>query len=186
MNSKTIANVVVFAALTVALNLWGPKIPAPYATYLIYQVWEIPIVAAFLLFGSYVGILIALINTMILFAVFPGPLPSGPFYNFAAVLSTLFGVYLVQKMIARHSFRQAELIAATSSTVLGTTLRVGVMTVVNWALLRYPWPIGYNLTEEAILVSLPLTGLFNATLALYTIPLGHVIAKTVRSVIKTL
>jgi len=186
MNTKTIAIIVVFAALTVALNLWGPKIPAPFATYLIYQLWEIPIVAAFLLFGSYIGIFIALINTMILFAVFPGPLPSGPFYNLTAVLSTLLGVYLVQKTIAKHSFREAESIAATSSTVLGTLLRVGIMTVVNWALLRYSWPVGYNLAEEAILASLPLTGLFNATLALYTIPIGHVIAKAVRSAIKTL
>jgi len=186
MNTKTIATTVVFAALTIALNLWGPKIPAPYATFLIYQLWEIPIVAAYLLFGSYVGILIAITNTLMLFAVFPGALPTGPLYNLAALLSMLFGIYLIHKILTKRFSKQNEAIVATSSTAFGIVLRVGIMTIINYALLRYPSPVGYSIPEEGILAMLPLIGIFNATLALYTIPLGHIIAKAVRSAIKIL
>jgi riboflavin transporter FmnP len=186
MKTKTIANIVVFAALTIVLNLWGPKIPAPYLTFLKYQIWEIPIVTSFLLFGSVVGVLIAIANTFMLFIVYPGDLPTGPLYNLAAVLSMLFGIYLIHKILAKRFGEQNEAIVATSSTVFGIISRVGIMTIINYALLRYPPPVGYGSPEEMILVWLPLIGIFNATLALYTIPLGHIIAKAVRSTIKTL
>jgi riboflavin transporter FmnP len=186
MKTKTIANIVVFAALTIVLNLWGPKIPAPYLTFLKYQIWEIPIVTAFLLFGSIVSVLIAIANTLMLFVVYPGDLPTGPLYNLAAVLSMLLGIYLIHKILAKRSSKQNEAIVATSSTVFGIISRVGIMAIINYALLRYPPPVGYSSPEELILVWLPLIGIFNATLALYTIPLGHIIAKAVRSAIKTL
>jgi len=184
MNSKTIANIVVFVALTIVLNLWGPKIPAPYLTFLKYQIWEIPIVAAFLLFGPLIGGLIAIANTLMLFVVFPGDLPTGPLYNLAAVLSMLFGIFLMHKIVAKRFSKQNDALIVTFSTIFGIVLRVGIMTVINWTLLRYPPPVGYNTPEEIILAWLPLIGVFNATLALYTIPLGHFIAKAVRSAIR--
>jgi riboflavin transporter FmnP len=186
MNTKTIATVVVFVALTMVLNLWGPKIPAPYLTFLKYQIWEIPIVTAFLLFGPLVGALVAIANTLMLFVVYPGDLPTGPLYNLAAVLGMLFGIYLIHKILAKRSGKQNEAIIITSSTVFGIALRVGIMTIINYALLRFPPPVGYNIPEEGILAMLPLIGIFNATLALYTVPVGHFIAKAVRSAIKTL
>jgi len=186
MNTKTIAYIVVFAALAIALNLWGPKISAPYLPFLKYQIWEIPIVTAFLLLGPLVGGLTAIINTIVLFIFYPGDLPTGPLYNLAAVASTLLGIYLVQKILVRRSSKQNEAILVTSFTALGLILRVGIMTVVNWAFLRCPWPIGYNTPEAGILTLLPLIGLFNATIVLYTVPVGQLIAKAIRLAIKTL
>jgi hypothetical protein len=55
---------------------------------------------------------------------------------------------------------------------------------VNYVFLRFPPPLGYAMPEEAILLMLPLIGFFNATLALYTIPIGYLIAKTIKSSIK--
>lgn len=185
MNTKTIASVVVFVALAIALNIWGPKIPAPFLPFLKYQIWEIPIVTAFLLFGTLVGGFVAITNTIVLFFVYPGDLPTGPFYNLAAVLSMFMGIYLAHRILANR-FTKNEVIVATSSTVLGIVLRVAIMSIINWALLRYPWPVGYSLPEAAILANLPLIGLFNATLALYTIPIGYIVAKAVRSAVKTL
>ena len=89
MNTKTVAIIGVFAALGIVLNVSPLKVPAPYAPFLIYQVWEIPIVVAFLLYGTRVGGLITVINTIALLAIFPGALPTGPFYNMAAILSML-------------------------------------------------------------------------------------------------
>jgi len=181
MESKTIASISVFAAFTVALNLSPIKIPAPYAPFLIYQIWEIPIVAAFLLYGPGVGVAISIVNTIVLLGVFPGALPTGPLYNLAAVLSMLLGVYVVQKFATKSFKRRKETMLITSSTALGIVGRVGIMTVVNWTFLPYPFPIGFGIPLEALVMLLPVIGVFNATLALYTIPLGYFIAKAVSS-----
>ena len=183
MNTKTIAIIATFAALTIVLNLSPVKIPAPYAPYLIYQLWEIPIVAAFLLFGITVGLTIALMNTAILFAVFPGTLPTGPLYNLAAVISMLSGLAII-KLLAKKNQQHGEAFKSTLAIALGITFRVAFMTLVNWTFLRYPVPIGFSMPEMAILGALPLIAIFNATLAFYTILLGYLVAKTVQTSIK--
>src|SRR3990170_4295260 len=177
MNSKTIAIIAVFAALAAVLSIFSPvRIPAPYAPFLIYQIWEIPVVVAVILFGALVGGGTGIINTIVLLAVFPGSLPVGPLYNLAAVLSTLFGIYIALKSVRGSSIR-SEALRPVSSTVLGFVLRVVVMTIVNWSLLRYPYPVGYSMSDGALLAMLPIIGVFNFTIALYTVPLGHFIAK---------
>jgi riboflavin transporter FmnP len=174
----------VFAALAAVLSIFSPvRIPAPYAPFLIYQIWEIPIVVALILFGPLVGVATAVINTVVLLAVFPGALPVGPLYNLAAVLSMLFGVYIAFKLV-RGSSARSEVLRPVSSTALGCVLRVVVMTIVNWALLRYPYPVGYSMSDVALLPMLPIIGVFNFTIALYTVPLGHFIARVVSAGLK--
>ena len=185
MNSKTIAVVAVFTALTVALVLSPAKIPAPYAPFLKYQIWEIPIVTAFLLYGPLVGVSISILNTILLLGVYPGDLPIGPLYNFAAVLSMLLGIYIMHRLAVGRFSKGRETILTVSSTALGTILRVGIMSVVNWVFLRYPYPIGFSIPVEAITVMLPVIGFFNATLALYTIPTGYFLARAIRYGTKT-
>jgi riboflavin transporter FmnP len=186
MNSKTIAVIAVFAALTVSLYYLAPiKISAPYATFLIYQVWEIPIVVAFLLFGPRVGVAVTTINTIVLLAVFPGALPIGPLYNLAAVLSMLLGIYLTVRYVAKSFNMQSEALLVASSTALGSVVRVGIMSIMNWSLLRYPYPIGFNMPDGALIAMLPLIGLFNFTIVLYTVPIGHFLARVVSAGTKT-
>jgi riboflavin transporter FmnP len=123
--------------------------------------------------------LTALTNTIVLLAVYPGDLPTGPLYNLAAVLSMLLGVYLIHRFTDKYFTKRQETILIALSTVLGSIARVGVMTIINWAFLRYPYPIGYSLPVGALVAMLPIIGLFNATLALYTIPLGYVVSRAV-------
>lgn len=187
MQTKNIALTAVFAALTIILNPTFTKIgiPAPYAPFLIYQIWEIPIVAALLLCGLTSGVLISLLNTVVLLAIFPGALPTGPIYNLAATLSMFLGIYIPHKFLAHNSSKKNPgTLEIVLSTMLGITSRVALMTIVNYVFLRFSPPLGYAMPEEAIIVALPLIGLFNATLALYTIPSGYLIAKTVKSSIK--
>jgi len=54
------------------------------------------------------------------------------------------------------------------------------MTAVNYVTLRYDYPVGFGMKEIEILGFLPLGALFNGTLALYTIPIGFFIARTVK------
>ncbi len=185
MNTKELATTIVFAALTVALNpgVSGIGVPAPYAPFLIYGLWEIPIVAAFILISPASGIIISLLNAAVLFAFFPGPLPTGPFYNLIALFSMLLGLYIARRFIKREGrYRQTVLKIAAASTILGIILRVAVMTVVNYITLQQPYPIGFDLEEMAVIVTyLPTTALFNGTVALYTVPMGEFIANVIKS-----
>lgn len=183
MDTKTIAAIIVFAALTIALNLSPIKFPAPYAPFLIYQIWEIPIVTAFLLYGTRVGIPIAILNTIILIAVFPGLLPTGPLYNLAAVLSMLLGIGIIKFFIKKNSPRNQVLLAGLFTTS-GVILRTVIMIIVNYVFLRFPPPVGYGLDEITIIAYVPLVAIFNITLALYTIPIGYSLAELVKANIK--
>jgi riboflavin transporter FmnP len=192
MNTKELALIIVFVALTTALNIYGPKIPAPFAPFLFYQLWEIPIVAAALTIGPKTGLAVAGLNTLILFAVFPGVLPTGPLYNLIAELAMLIGVYAAYKIATVKCpkekigvfLRRHQLGLSISATVLGSTSRVLITTVANYFLIAQPSPIGFGSFfafggfggQRAVLAFLPFSALFNATIALYTIPIGFIIA----------
>lgn len=191
MNTKTLALTIVFAAVTVALNpaISGMAVPAPYAGFLFYQIWEIPIVVAFLLIGPKYGAAISIVNTAVLLAIFPGASPTGPFYNLAACLSMLLGIYLAYKLIPNKqktensTFRYGTKLIAFS-TVLGIIFRVAFMSIVNYVFLRYPPPFGYAMSEALVIYWVPFIAFFNATLALYTIPIALLIAKVISSNLK--
>ena len=183
MNTKNTAIISIFTALTIALNLSPFKFPAPYAPFLYYQIWEIPIVAAFVLYGPLTAIAVSILNTLTLLVLFPGALPTGPLYNLAAVLGMLLGIYSAH-LIKRKSLNQEFAMLNLLATGLGVTFRVVVMTLVNWTFIRYPPPIGFSMPEEAIIGILPLVAFFNATLASYTIPVGYALARAVSFRIK--
>jgi riboflavin transporter FmnP len=185
LNTKKLAATAVFAALTVALNLSPIKFPAPYLPFLYYQVWEIPIVVAFLLFGPITGFSVLIINTAALFALFPGALPTGPIYNLIAVLSMLTGIYCAQWLTKSLDKKQKEVFLIVTVTFLGVVLRVVVMSFVNWELIKYPPPVGFSMPEEVVVAILPFVAFFNATLAAYTVPAGYFLAKTISHGIKT-
>jgi len=179
MEPKTLATIAIFSALSIALVLSPFKFPAPYAPFLKYQIWEIPIVAAFLLYGPLVGVVISIVNTGILLVVYPGDLPVGPLYNLAAVLSMLLGVYIIHRFAAERFSKRQETILIALSTVLGSVARVTITSLMNWTFLPYPYPIGFSMPTEALVTLLPAIGFFNATVVLYTIPLSYFAARVV-------
>jgi riboflavin transporter FmnP len=189
MNTKRLTLIIVFVALATALNIAGPKIPAPYAPFLYYQIWEIPIVLAFLAIGPKVGVAVAVINTLLLFAVFNPGANAGPLYNLIAILSMFLGIYLPYKIAVRECktdnfsnyLRQHIKMIGLSATALGIIIRVLVTTVVNYFAIQQPYPIGFSFTQPAALAFLPLSALFNATVALYTIPISIAIAIPIAS-----
>lgn len=176
MEAKQLAIIASFTAIAVVLVLSPLRIPAPYAPFLYYQLWEIPIVTAFLVYGPIIGLSVAGLNTLILVTLFPGDLPTGPFYNLAAVVSMLAGVYIIHQYL---QLRGRTTVRVPASTGLSMVLRVLVMTLINWLALRHPYPIGFSLPEEVILGFLPLIGVFNATVVLYTILMGYILAQAV-------
>jgi putative flippase GtrA len=192
MNTKKLTLTIVFAALTVALNPAFTNIAfyAPFATGLIYQIWEIPIVISFLIISPIAGVAISLLNTAVLFAVYPGILPTGPFYNLAATLSMQVGIFVAYVIAKRITHRKTQNPMAqfepkwvALSTAMGILFRVTFMSVLLYFALPQPPPIGFanfGFDQAATVLYLPAAAFFNATLALYTIPIGYFVAKTVK------
>ena len=188
MNTRTIAATIVFAAIAVVLNpaFTGLAIPAPFFLFVTYYFWEIPIVAAAYLISPKHGILIAVVNMIIMLAMGQGVAIQQPFYQSTAAISMLLGIFLATKIVVRkdpqeENISQRKLIIY--STALGIIFRVGIMTVLGYVLFRFP-VIGFSLPERIILIMLPPIALYDATLPLYTIPIGYIIAKTVRKNLK--
>ncbi len=179
MDSKTLSIIAIFAAISIVLSLSPLKFSAPFAPFLKYQVWEIAIVTAFLLYGIKVGVSISIINTFVLFVFYPGDLPTGPIYNFIAIISTLLGVYIIKKGLERYFTGGKEAIMAVLSTTSGIIMRTVIMTIVNWIVLPYPSPFGYNIPPQGLESILSVIAVFNATIVLYTIPISYFIARAI-------
>jgi riboflavin transporter FmnP len=189
MNTKTLALMIIFTALTIAVNIAGPKIPAPYAPFLQYQLWEIPIVIAFIAIGVKEGLFISVVNALFLVVYDPGPILMGPFYNLLAVLSMMLGFFIPYKLATRgigienikRMVKQKVTILIVSTTALGIIVRVVVMSVTNYFALPQTAPIGLSIPVPDTLVILPLIAVFNASVAVYTIPIGLGIAIAISS-----
>ena len=100
-NTRKLSLIIIFVALTIALNVVGPKFPAPYAPFLFYEIWEIPIVVAFIALGPRIGIATAVLNTLVLLVAFNPGLPTGPIYNLIAILPMFLGIFIPYR-IATH------------------------------------------------------------------------------------
>ncbi len=176
--SAWVSMVALFTALAVVLN--GLTVPAPYAGFLLYGVWEIPVLLALLLLGFRGGVAVAALNGLALELVNPGSLPTGPLYNFVAEVAMFAGVVAAQR-VARG--RRTSILAGLA-TVAGAAARTGVMTVVNWLVLARPYPIGFGsfgVTQAEVPSYLVLIAVFNATVALYVVPTSFGIRAAIRS-----
>ena len=192
LDTKRLSLIIVFAALAIALNPTFTYIGFnfPLANGLIFQIWEIPIVVAFLIISPMAGLVISLINTAVLFAIFPGVLPTGPAYNLSATLSMqigIFGAVMIAKKISCPKHQNTNVLFQPKWVILATAMgiltRVAVMSIILFFALPQPSPIGFSFPLQATIGYLPFAAIFNATLALYTISIGFVIAERVQKVL---
>jgi riboflavin transporter FmnP len=179
--SKRLSLIALFTALAVVLNL-AIAFPAPYEPFLFYEVWEVPILLAVLLLGFADGATVAVLNTLLLEAYRPGALPVAPLYNLAAQLSMFAGVLPVDRIARRKTWGVRKLVPA--ATASGAALRTGVMTIVNGIILPLPYPVGFGsglfpITTADVPGLLVPIGIFNFTIALYTVPLAYTLARAV-------
>lgn len=170
--SRRISLVALFTALALVLNFLI-SIPAPFADFLLYEVWEVPILISLLVLGLWGGTTVAVLNTIVLEAIKPGPLPTGPIYNLLAELAMFVGVVAAMRLADRMGKGPGLTILA--ATALGVATRTAVMTVVNGLVLAMPYPLGFGsfgVTQAQVPALLVLIGVFNATTALYTVPVA--------------
>jgi riboflavin transporter FmnP len=186
MNTKALAMSIVFAGVAIVLNpaITGIRIPSPFLTGLYYQVWDIPILIAFLLLGFKYGVFAGVLNSFFLFAVFPGP--SQPFYapsNVVAQFSMMIGIYLairifVQRRLIKKTVSRIKLVV--TSTIFGILVRLPIMLAVMFAILRY----FMGLTEPIVLALLFVQVIYILVISAYTIPIAFVVARAVNKNLK--
>ncbi len=181
--SRRLSLMALFTALAVVLNL-AIAIPAPFEPFLLYEVWEVPILLAVLMLGFWDGTTVAVLNTLLLEGYRPGALPVAPLYNLVAQVSMFAGVLPVDRYARKRTWGGGKLVPM--ATASGAALRTGVMTIVNWVVLPLPYPVGFGsglfpITPADVPALLVPIGIFNFTMALYTVPLAYTLARAVES-----
>jgi riboflavin transporter FmnP len=186
MNTKALAMSIVFAGVAIVLNpaITGIRIPSPFLTGLYYQVWDIPILIAFLLLGFKYGVFAGVLNSFFLFAVFPGP--SQPFYapsNVVAQFSMMIGIYLAIKLFIQRGPPKktvSRIKLVVTSTILGILVRLPIMLAVMFAILRY----FMGLAGSTVLALLFVQVIYILVISAYTIPVAFVVARAVNKNLK--
>ena len=184
MNTRVIVMTIAFATITIVLNpaISGVGVPFPPLPSLIYNIWEIAIIAAFLLMGFKSGISIAILNSVFLFAVYPGPSNSiFAIGNSVAVTSMMIGIYVANRFTRKNRQEERSFVVRkiTFSTILAMLLRVVVMAPIMFAILHYGILVPKIPDSITIAIVLPIQAVFNITIALYSIPVGFFVAKVI-------
>jgi uncharacterized membrane protein len=184
MNSKTLGLVIAFTALATTLNLI--RIPIPYLPTHSYQLGDIILVIAFLLFGIKIGLTIAVVNMFTSMAIYPNPVGiiGAPYYLFS-VLTMVLGVYIFGRVlkprIQNKPFFKAK--SATLSTVCAVLTRTLLMLPMDFLVFPYLVFIvsGLSISEafNSVLMAMPAIILYNITVPMYVIPISYLVAKKV-------
>jgi riboflavin transporter FmnP len=187
MKTKTISLIIVFSTIAIALNptISRLAIPALYLPNVIYQFFEIPIILALFLLGFRSGLVVAVLNSIAMVFLFPGPFFLFPVVNLAAVTSMMIGISLGIRFYKGRVenpaiFRGKKIILI--SIVFGIILRILATTPIWYGIVVtfYPDP-SFAFFSTVIF---PLQALYNSTQALFTISIAYFVAKRVSKNLK--
>lgn len=182
MNSKAIGAIIAFTALATALNF--VRIPVPYMPTFSYQMGDIVLVIAFLLFGMKTRVTVAVLNMLISMAIFTGPgsFVGAPYY-LVAVLTMVFGIYLFEKIIKPkiQTKRHVAFASTSLSTAFGILTRTLIMLPLDYVVYGFLVSLVSGLSMSnaygIVLASMPGIILYNITVPIYVIPTSYYIAK---------
>jgi riboflavin transporter FmnP len=186
VNTKELALIIAFAALAIVLNPVILGIGVPFFSQ-IYNVWEIVVMAAFLLMGFKGGISVALLNAAFLFSVYPGPSRAlFPLVNTIAVSSMMVGIYFANQLTRKNSQDQPPSKARkiTLYTAFAITFRLIAMLPITYTLLHYHIGVTPPSESAIFMIALPLQTFYHVTITLYTVPISYFIAKIVSKNLK--
>jgi len=182
VNTKAIALIIAFTALTIALD--PIRVPSVILPGVYFRFCEIIIVVAFLLLGSAIAISIAGLNTLAEIILFPGPtvLVGRPLV-FILTLSMLFGIYLACRFLKGKTLQNQnrKLKPVIYFTALGALFRTVVAPLLNYPMWRFVIPAlaGVPLSFGQVMALMPAFMLYALIFCLYTIPIGYFIARVV-------
>jgi hypothetical protein len=187
VNTKAIALIIAFTALTIALD--PIRVPSIILPGVYFRFCEIIIVVAFLLLGSVIAISIAGLNTLVEIILFPGPtvLVGRPLV-FLLTLCMLFGIYLAGLLLKRKLLhnKNLKLRSVIYFTALGALIRAAAAPLLNYPMWRFVIPAlaGVPLSFEQVMSLMPAFVIYALIFCIYTIPVGYFIARIVGKSLK--
>jgi hypothetical protein len=187
VNTKAIALIIAFTALTIALD--PIRVPSIILPGVYFRFCEIIIVVAFLLLGSAIAISIAGLNTLVEIILFPGPtvLVGRPLV-FLLTLCMLFGIYLAGLLLKRKLLQNQnlKLRSAIYFTAFGALIRAAAAPLLNYPMWRFVIPAlaGVPLSFEQVMSLMPAFVIYALIFCIYTIPVGYFIARIVGKSLK--
>jgi riboflavin transporter FmnP len=173
MSTTFIAQTAILGALVVvfdyAMKFSGFKIVFPWLPYLKFDFTGIPIVLSFFLSGLTSGAATSIV-AMLAILVRSGDVVSA-FMKALAEFSTVLGM-----LIGLTMFKNCLRLAKPASFFTGCTVRVVVMALANLIVL----PLYYQMTFEAVLLTTPLTAVFNLIHGLLSMSGGYLIYEAIK------
>jgi hypothetical protein len=157
-----------------------------------YQLGDIILVIAFLLFGVKTGIMTAVLNMVITMILYMSPVGfiTSP-YNLIALGTMLLGVYFSSKIISYPKFQYSANRAARPViifTTLAVLTRTLLMLLFDYTLYGFLLSLLSGLSIAAsysiVIAAMPGIILYNITVPLYAIPTSYLIAKKVTTYLK--
>jgi riboflavin transporter FmnP len=183
MDAKSIALITIFAALAIVLN--AVRIPTFYWGNYVYTLSEIPVLAAFLIYGLKIGLLVEVIHIAGQEMFFPVGVGGIVVYPMGLIVMPLmvFGIYLAKKLINRKSASENQI-----SEKRKAIYYAGIVAAVRGGLMPFAdYFILYNfllpLVLDRVFPSAYLAGLvpafiiYNVTCALYAVPIAYFVAR---------
>lgn len=185
-----------FAALSAIMTILPLSFPFPIITYLKFDLAEIPVFIAFLVFGTWSGIVSA-VTLWVILNIFGSWVPIGPAMKFAAIISTLIGIWV------GSGFRNAPIevfdskVKGVLAFLSGVLFRVFIMGVFNYIVLWIMFPFFLDVAVRSIRLALGwnligdwdkffwimfFTAFFNVLHVILSIVPSLVIAKIIRRI----
>jgi riboflavin transporter FmnP len=192
--SRIIAAAGLFAALSILLTSISQFLGLnfPIIPYLQFDLGEVAILLAFLLFGPVPAIFSAFVEFITLMLLGQNA-PIGPILKIMAILSTMgglwAGIFILRKIIVRPKRGTLFL----TSLALGVIFRAVLMTIPNYYLIVYVYTVkgivgfvsgafglvGISMTtENALQLILEFTALFNALQLLFAFTVAYLLIRT--------
>lgn len=186
VDTKTIASIAIFTSLAIALE--PLRIPLFFWPGQYFHFWEMPIIAAFFLFGFRVAFAISILDAVGYIVLFPdGAGIIGPPWRLI-VMSTMFLGLLIARKITDRLNKDGQITQSRSKknlviyTLLPTATRTAVMPFVDITIYRFLLPllIGSPIPDSYIMGLIPAFIFFNIVVPLYSVPIGYLSSGTVR------
>jgi riboflavin transporter FmnP len=183
VKSKEIAILVLLAASAVVLNM---TVGIPFAPLVGFEFGldEIPIILAFLLFGFKFGTIIAAIDSLLWFMIYPNPF--NPIGAMIAFLSMMLGIYMVvrpSKQSLTDWVGQAGKRKVAYALAMATFLRVVMVMPYTYGAVKLQIP---DITDSQLwMYVFPWLAVYNVIQSFITLPLSFVISKTIRRNLRT-
>jgi riboflavin transporter FmnP len=181
IKSKTLGIIVSFTALTVALNFI--RVPMPYLTMFLYQLGDISLLVALILFGAKPAITVTILTMIIstIFSLSPAG-PIGPPYYLISVLAMFSGVLIFERIV-KKKIKKNLAYSVAISTSFGIAARTIIMFPLDYFVYGFLVSLVSGLSESVsyslVLSTMPGLILYNITVPLIMVPTSYLISKKV-------